>query len=443
MALDNIDRAVSELRHGRAVVVVDAEDRENEGDLIMAAEHVSESSVAFFLEHTSGFLCAAITDHRARELKLPPMVVENTESHRTAFLVSVDARGTGTGISAGDRATTIRALVDPATQSDDLARPGHVLPLQARPGGVLERPGHTEAGIDLCRLAGLAPAALLCELVSADRRTMMRGEELVEFARRHDMPIISIAALAEYRRERTGLVRRVSEASLPSGGDFAAICYRSTSDGVEHIAMTLGSVGDGGDTLVRIHSECLTGDVFRSERCDCGAQLEASMNLIRRRGRGVLIYVRGHEGRGIGLGRKLLAYQLQQRLGLDTVDANLQLGLPVDLRDYSVAAHVLADLGVCRVQLITNNPDKVAALTQHGLTVVERIPIRTPASAHNVAYLRTKRDRMGHDIDVTESAPAWGPVFSPLGGNEGPTSHSQLLSATNMTNGIGAPSFSA
>ena len=430
MALDDIDLALSRLRQGRPVVVVDDEERENEGDLIMAAEHVSERSVAFFLEHTSGFLCTAITDRRARELELPPMVTDNTEAHGTAFLVSVDARGTGTGISAGDRATTIRALVDAATRPWDLARPGHVLPLQARPGGVLERRGHTEAGVDLCRLAGLRPAALLCELVTADRCGMMRGAELFEFATAHEMPMISIAALAEYRRERTGLVQRVSEAALPARADFAAICYRSIDDGVEHIAMTLGPVGDGRDTVVRIHSECLTGDVFGSERCDCGAQLEASMDLIRRRGRGVLIYVRGHEGRGIGLGHKIRAYELQQRLGLDTVDANLRLGLPVDLRDYSVAAHILADLGVQRVQLITNNPDKQAALTEHGLTVVDRVPISTPASTHNVAYLRTKRDRMGHSIELAERSPSWGPVFPPR-----PTAA--------MADHPGVPSFSA
>ncbi len=401
MRFDDVEQALAALRGRRPVVVVDDEDRENEGDLILAAEHATEENIAFFLEHTSGLLCTAITGDRSRDLDLPPMVAHNTESHRTAFLVSVDGRhGTSTGISAGDRAATIRALADPATAPDDLARPGHVLPLLARPGGVLERPGHTEAGIDLCRLAGLRPAAVLCEIVTPDRRGMMRGADLVAFARAQNLPIISIADLITHRRARTGSVERVSAASIPIGSvEFQASCYRSRADRVEHIAFALGDVADGSDVLVRVHSECLTGDVFGSQRCDCGTQLSESLQLIRATGRGVVVYLRGQEGRGIGLGHKIQAYDLQQRLGLDTVDANLELGLPVDTRDYAVGAQILLDLGVRRVRLITNNPDKSAALTGHGIEVTERVALDSRVNAHNVTYLRTKRERMGHAID--------------------------------------------
>jgi 3,4-dihydroxy 2-butanone 4-phosphate synthase / GTP cyclohydrolase II len=400
--LDNVDQALAALRAGRPVVVVDDADRENEGDLILAAEHATESSVAFLLEHTSGFLCTAINAEMAEVLKLPAMVADNTEAHRTAFLVSVDLRsGTTTGISAGDRAATARALADPATLPDDLARPGHIMPLLARPGGVLERRGHTEAAVDLVRLAGLRPAALLCEIVTPDRRGMMKGSALTAFAREHQLPILSIAELVTFRQERTGCVERVSEATIPiEGKDFRAVCYRGDDDGSEHIAFVLGDVGDGGDVLVRVHSECLTGDVFGSQRCDCGSQLSASLALIRSQGRGVVVYLRGQEGRGIGLAHKLRAYDLQQRLGLDTVDANIALGLPVDARDYAIGAHVLIDLGVRRVRLITNNPDKQAALTRAGLTVVERVALEADLRPSTVTYLRTKQLRMGHAIDL-------------------------------------------
>jgi GTP cyclohydrolase II/3,4-dihydroxy 2-butanone 4-phosphate synthase/GTP cyclohydrolase II len=413
MRVDDIETALEAMRAGRPVVVLDDHDRENEGDLIMAAEFADEESVAFLLEHTSGLLCTAITAERAAELELPLMVTDNTESHGTAFLVSVDYRHeTSTGISAADRAATMRALAARETRPEDLARPGHVLPLLARPGGVLERPGHTEAGVDLCELAGLTPAAVLCEIVTPDRRGMMRGTDLVQFAAAHGLPVITIADLIAYRRcmpdtDRSGgappMVRRASETVIPVDGvDFRAVCY-STPDGQEHLAFALGDLGDLGDganVLVRVHSECLTGDVFGSQRCDCGDQLTSALRAVTAAGQGVLVYLRGHEGRGIGLAQKIRAYELQQRLGLDTVDANLRLGLPVDDRDYAVGAHILADLGVRRVRLITNNPDKVAALEEHGLTVVERVRMDTRTNPHNVSYLRTKRERMGHSIGV-------------------------------------------
>jgi 3,4-dihydroxy 2-butanone 4-phosphate synthase / GTP cyclohydrolase II len=402
MVLNGVDRALEALRRGRPVVVVDDADRENEGDLILAAEHATEQSVAFLLEYTSGFLCAAVSGKRATELRLPAMVDDNTEAHRTAFLVSVDVRhGTTTGISAADRAATARALADPATVPTDLARPGHVLPLLARPGGVLERRGHTEAAVDLVRLAGLRPAALLGEIVTPDRRGMMRDPALTAFAAEHGLPILSIADLVAFRHQRTSRVERLGEATIPiEGTEFRAICYRSEPDGPEHMALVLGDVADGGDVLTRIHSECLTGDVFESQRCDCRAQLSSSLELIRTRGRGVVVYLRGHEGRGIGLGQKLRAYELQQRCGLDTVDANLALGLPVDVRDYTTGAHVLRDLGVRKVRLITNNPDKQAAMADAGVVVVDRVALDAAVNASNITYLRTKKDRMGHTIDL-------------------------------------------
>ena len=402
MVLNGVEQALRALRAARPVVVVDDADREDEGDLILAAQYATEESVAFLLEYTSGFLCTAVSSDRAAELGLPAMVEENTEAHQTAFLVSVDLRdGTTTGISAADRAATVRALADPATAPADLARPGHVLPLLARAGGVLERRGHTEAAVDLARLAGLRPAALLCEIVTPDRRAMMRGPALTEFAEAHGLPILTIAELVAFRQERTGGVERVSEATIPiEGTDFRVICYRGQPGGPEHMALVLGDVADGGAVLTRVHSECLTGDVFGSQRCDCGTQLSSSLDLIRAHGCGVVVYVRGQEGRGIGLGNKLRAYELQQRLALDTVDANLALGLPVDVRDYSTAAHILLDLGVRTVRLMTNNPDKQDALDHAGVTVVGRVALDAAVTARNVTYLRTKKERMGHAIDL-------------------------------------------
>jgi 3,4-dihydroxy 2-butanone 4-phosphate synthase/GTP cyclohydrolase II len=356
-------------------------------------------------------------------LELGQMVQHNSESHGTAFTVSVDAmHGVTTGISAADRALTIRRLADPASAPGDFARPGHVFPLRAREGGVLTRPGHTEAGPDLCELAGLRPAAVICEIALPDG-TMARLPELVPFARRHGLAIVSIADLIAYRRRTEVTVERAAVTALPTEhGDFTAVGYRSTLDGTEHIALVAGGLGpdgrllDGEDLLVRVHSECLTGDVFGSLRCDCGPQLHASLERIAAEGRGILLYLRGHEGRGIGLAHKLRAYQLQET-GRDTVDANLDLGLPADARDYSVGAQMLADLGARSVRLLTNNPEKVAALTDHGLKIAGREPLPVQVGEHNLRYLLTKRDRMGHDLpwlDVAEAPPALAaPVIEP------------------------------
>ncbi|GAA2804880.1 GTP cyclohydrolase II [Saccharopolyspora taberi] len=397
MPSSSIAEAVAALAAGGKVLVVDDEDRENEGDLIMAAEHATTDDVAFFLEHTSGFLCVSIDEQRADELGLDLMVSANTESQGTAFLVSVDYRhGTTTGISAGDRAKTIRALADPRLEPADLARPGHVLPLRAKPGGVLRRAGHTEAGVDLCRMAGLSGAALLCEVVTPDRRHMMRRPELDGFAARHDIPMISIAALVEWMRER-GDVRPTGQATIPTDlGAFRAITYRSGSDGVEHLALAMGDVAGAEDVLVRLHSECLTGDLLGSLRCDCGAQLRMAMEHIAAAGRGVVVYMRGHEGRGIGLGHKLRAYELQQHQGMDTIEANRALGLPVDSRDYIPAARILSGLGIASARLMTNNLDKYRALAECGITVSERLPLEAEPNEHNISYLAAKRDRMGH-----------------------------------------------
>lgn len=412
--MSTITEALHALADKKMVVVVDNEDRENEGDLIMAAEHATIDNVAFFLEHTSGFLCVAIDESRARTLGLGLMVPTNTERHRTAYLVSVDyTPATTTGISAGDRAATVRALADPHLDPADLARPGHVMPLLAKPGGVLERPGHTEAGVDLCKMAGLSGAALLCEIVTPDRRDMMRRPQLEAFAARYDIPIISIAALRAWREQATstptgplaarrspGLtVTRSGHAALPTDiGTFHAIAYHSEREGIEHLALVMGDPATAPAPLVRLHSECLTGDLAGSLRCDCGTQFRSALSTIAEAGTGVLIYLRGHEGRGIGLGNKLRAYQLQQHEGLDTVDANVSLGLPVDSRDYDCACDILDDLGVREVRLMTNNPDKVRALADHGINVVEQVPHEAMPGYYNRGYLIAKRDRLGHTL---------------------------------------------
>ena len=397
MPTSSIAEAIAALAAGGKVLVVDDEDRENEGDLIMAAEHATTDDVAFFLEHTSGFLCVAIDEDRADALELDLMVSANTESQGTAFLVSVDYRhGTTTGISAGDRAMTIRALADPRLKPAELARPGHVMPLRAKPGGVLQRTGHTQAGVDLCRMAGLSGAALLCEIVTPDRRDMMRRPELDDLAAQHDIPMISIAALVEWMRDH-GRVRQTGQATIPTDlGAFQAITYQSESDGVEHLALAMGDVDGAQDLLVRLHSECLTGDLLGSLRCDCGSQLRMAMETIAAVGRGVVVYMRGHEGRGIGLGHKLRAYELQQYQGMDTIEANQALGLPVDSRDYIPAARILAGLGVTSVRLMTNNPDKCRALAECGIAISERLPLEAEPNEHNTHYLAAKRDRMGH-----------------------------------------------
>jgi 3,4-dihydroxy 2-butanone 4-phosphate synthase / GTP cyclohydrolase II len=381
--------------------VVDDEDRENEGDLIFAAEKATPELVAFMVRYTSGYICAPITEEEADRLELPPMYHTNQDRRGTAYAVAVDASsGVSTGISAADRARTLRLLSSADTRPTDLSRPGHVVPLRAKAGGVLRRPGHTEAAIDLSVLAGLRPAGVLCEMVNDDG-TMQRRPDLERFAKEHDLALITIADLVAYRRLHEKQVERVVETRLPTEhGDFTAVGYRALVDGSEHVALVFGEqghggLGDGKDVLVRVHSECLTGDVFGSKRCDCGPQLDAALERVAEAGRGVVLYMRGHEGRGIGLLHKLQAYQLQDR-GFDTVDANLELGLPADARDYGTGAQILYDLGVRSMRLLTNNPAKRAGLEGYGLTVTGREALPVRLHPENVRYLRTKRDRMGH-----------------------------------------------
>ncbi|MEU9778275.1 MULTISPECIES: bifunctional 3,4-dihydroxy-2-butanone-4-phosphate synthase/GTP cyclohydrolase II [unclassified Streptomyces] len=400
LALDPVEQAVRDIAAGRPVVVVDDEDRENEGDLVVAAEKATPEIVAFMMSECRGLICAPMEGTELDRLELPQMVADNTESMQTAFTVSVDAgpaHGVTTGISAADRSATLRLLADGGAGPADFVRPGHVFPLRAKPGGVLTRPGHTEAAVDLARLAGLRPAGAIVEIAGEDG-VMLRLPELVPFARKHGLTIVSIEDLIAYRRSAEPTVRREAEADLPTRhGRFTAYGYRSTVDGVEHVALVHGDLGDGEDLLVRVHSECLTGDIFHSLRCDCGPQLEESMRRVTETGRGVVVYLRGHEGRGIGLMSKLRAYELQER-GRDTLDANLELGLPADARDYAAAARILADLGARSVRLMTNNPEKVTALTRHGIRVLRREAVPVTAGEHNLRYLRTKRDRMGHDL---------------------------------------------
>ncbi len=400
MSFAKVEDAVTAVGRGEIVVVVDDEDRENEGDLIMAAEFATPETIAFFLHHTSGVICAPVTRERARELDLPLMVANNTETMRTAFTVSVDFRhDTTTGISAHDRAATVRALVDPATRPLDLLRPGHIFPLEARDGGVLKRAGHTEAAIDLARMAGLYPAGVLCELVNESKNDMARLPELERFAVEHGLVLISIADLIRYRRQTEKLVRRVAEARIPTEwGEFTCYAYESVLDGEHHIAFVKGAVQGQDNVLVRVHSECLTGDVFGSMRCDCGLQLQAAMKQVADAGMGAVVYLRGHEGRGIGIGHKLLAYQLQDQ-GHDTVDANIALGMPVDSREYGIGAQILVDLGITTMRLLTNNPSKKGGLAGFGLEITERVPLQTAPNAENIAYLRTKRERMGHLLE--------------------------------------------
>jgi 3,4-dihydroxy 2-butanone 4-phosphate synthase/GTP cyclohydrolase II len=394
-----IPEAVAAIGRGEIVVVVDDEDRENEGDLIMAAEAATPEKIAFFVRHTSGVICAPLTGARLDELEIPLMVRDNTESQRTAFTYSVDFRhDTSTGISASDRARTINALIDPATRPGDLARPGHIFPLRYADGGVLKRAGHTEAAVDLARMAGLAPAGVLCEIVNDDG-SMARVPDLVEFCKEHGLLLISIAELIRYRRQTEKLVRRVSEARIPTEwGEFTCYVYESVLDGEQHVAFVKGAVQGEQDVLVRVHSECLTGDVFGSRRCDCGIQLDQAMQHIADEGLGVVVYLRGHEGRGIGIGHKIRAYSLQDE-GADTVEANEALGLPVDSREYGIGAQILVDLGITTMRYMTNNPSKYGGLEGFGLDIVERVPLQSVPNPENLAYLRTKRDKMGHILD--------------------------------------------
>ncbi|GGT71122.1 MULTISPECIES: bifunctional 3,4-dihydroxy-2-butanone-4-phosphate synthase/GTP cyclohydrolase II [Streptomyces] len=408
LSLDPVEQAIRDIAAGRPVVVVDDEDRENEGDLVIAAEMATPEIVAFMMSECRGLICAPMESDELERLELPQMVDHNTESMRTAFTISVDAsaaHGVTTGISAADRATTLRMLAGGEAGPGDFVRPGHIFPLRARSGGVLVRNGHTEAAVDLARLAGLRPAGAIVEIAGEDGG-MLRLPQLVPFARKHGLTIISIEDLIAYRRTSEPTVRREAEVRLPTSfGAFTAYGYRSTTDGVEHVALVHGDIGDGADVLARIHSECLTGDIFQSQRCDCGPQLHASMRRITEEGRGVVIYLRGHEGRGIGLLSKLRAYELQER-GIDTLDANLELGLPADARDYAAGAQILKDLGVHSLRLMTNNPDKTAAVLRHGLAVTGREPMPVQAGEHNLRYLRTKRDRMGHDLPWLDAATA-------------------------------------
>ena len=416
ISLDEVTRAVADIAAGRPVVVVDDADRENEGDIIFAAGKATPELLAFTIRHTSGVICVPMPGEMLDRLQLPLMTSQNAERMRTAYTVSVDARdGVTTGISAADRARTIRTLADSATEAYEIVRPGHVFPLRYTSGGVLRRRGHTEAAVDLARLAGLTPAGVLAEIVNDDG-TMARLPQLREFADEHGLALISIQQLVDYRRHHERVVHRVVETRLPNEfGEWRALGYRNSVDGTEHVALVLGDLtAPGPDALVRMHSECLTGDVFGSHRCDCGTQLEAAMAAIAAEGRGVVLYLRGHEGRGIGLLSKLRAYQLQDD-GADTVDANTELGLPVDAREYSTGGQMLTDLGVSALRLLTNNPAKVDGLAGFGLRVTGRVGLPSLPTAHNLRYLTAKRDRLGHQID---GLPIVGEVSSGPAGSE-------------------------
>jgi 3,4-dihydroxy 2-butanone 4-phosphate synthase/GTP cyclohydrolase II len=405
VSFDTIEEAIEEIRNGRIVLVVDDADRENEGDFVMAAEKVSPEAINFMVTHGRGIVCLPVTGDRLDRLGIPLMVAARTGSHDTAFTVSIDARaGTTTGTSAHDRAATVRAVCDPATGPGDLQMPGHVFPLRAHDGGVLKRAGHTEAAVDLARLAGLAPAGVICEVMHPDG-TMARLPELRRVAAGHGLKLVSIADLIDYRRRREHLITKVAEATIPTEfGRFRAHAYESTVDGRVHVAMVLGEMGDGRDVITRVHSECLTGDVFHSLRCDCGTQLDGALRRIGQEGRGVLLYIRGHEGRAIGLAHKLRAYELQEA-GRDTVEANIELGFPADPRDYGIGAQILVELGVRSMRLLTNNPAKRAGLEGYGLSIVERIPLETAPTEENLRYLVTKREKLGHLLEGLDGAP--------------------------------------
>jgi 3,4-dihydroxy 2-butanone 4-phosphate synthase/GTP cyclohydrolase II len=396
--LDSVERAIADIAAGKPVVVMDDEDRENEGDLIFAAAKATPDLMGFTIRHSSGVICVPMPADMLDRLEIPLMTPHNRDRMRTQFTISVDARdGITTGISAADRAHTARVLADSATEPWEITRPGHVFPLRYHDGGVLSRRGHTEAAVDLARLAGLTPVGVLVEIVNDDG-TMKRGPELREFADEHGLALISIDDLVRHRHRTEDLVERVAKTRLPTRhGEFTAYGYRSTIDGSEHLALVYGDISGEEPVLTRVHSECLTGDVFGSQRCDCGPQLDEALQEVVAAGRGVVVYLRGHEGRGIGLVAKLEAYALQDA-GRDTVDANLDLGLPADARHYGAASQVLRDLGVARVRLLTNNPDKAEALADFGLTVTDRVPLTPRPNPHNLRYLRTKRDRMGHQI---------------------------------------------
>ncbi|MGD0884407.1 MAG: bifunctional 3,4-dihydroxy-2-butanone-4-phosphate synthase/GTP cyclohydrolase II [Thermodesulfovibrionales bacterium] len=395
---NTIDEAIADITKGKMVILVDDEDRENEGDLCMAAEKVTPAAINFMAKYGRGLICLSLTPQRVEELRLPMMTGENTSQFGTAFTVSIEAKkGVTTGISAADRATTILTAIDPKTGSEDLARPGHVFPLRAKPGGVLQRAGQTEGSVDLVRLAGIYPAGVICEIMSDDG-TMARVPELIEFATKHALKIVTVKDLIHHRIRTDRFVKRISDINLPTDhGEFRAIAYTNDMDSNVHIALVKGDIGPDDAVLVRVHSECLTGDVFGSKRCDCGEQLHRAMERIDKERKGVILYMR-QEGRGIGLANKLKAYELQDR-GLDTVEANLQLGFNPDLRDYGIGAQILVDLGVRKMRLMTNNPKKIVGLEGYGLRVLERVPIETKPHEKNIIYLKTKKKKLGHMLE--------------------------------------------
>jgi len=398
----SIPEAIEQISAGRMIIVVDDECRENEGDLVIAASKVRPDDINFMATHGRGLICMPMTGERLDELKIPPMTRDNTSAHDTAFHVSIGARANvTTGISAQDRATTVAVAIDPGAGPQDISMPGHVLPLRARDGGVLERAGHTEASVDLARLAGLAPAAVICEIMNADG-TMARRPELERFAEEHGLLIVTVADLIRHRRKTERLVERVAEVKMPTRfGDFVLYGYTSTVDDSVQMALVAGSPAGKSGVLVRVHSECLTGDIFGSLRCDCGAQLEEAMRRVQEVGEGVILYIVGHEGRGIGLAAKLAAYELQEQ-GCDTVEANTRLGFLPDLRDYGIGAQILADLGLTSMRLMTNNPTKVVGLEGYGLTIVEQVSLEMPSCSQNIAYLKTKKEKLNHSLRLGE-----------------------------------------
>lgn len=397
MPFATIDEAIEAVRQGQMIIIVDDADRENEGDLMIAAEKVTPEAINFMAKHGRGLICLAMEPRRLDELKIPLMVTENTSPHGTAFCVSIEAKNkVTTGISAYDRATTILTAIDPRTKPEDLARPGHVFPLRAREGGVLQRAGQTEAAVDICRLAGLYPAGVICEIMNDDG-TMARVPDLERFAREHGLLMITVADLIRYRMQRERLVREVVVITLPTRfGEFRLHAFENTVDGTHHVALVKGDVRSDEPILVRVHSECLTGDVFHSLRCDCGSQMEKALQMIEKEGKGVFLYIRNHEGRGIGLINKLRAYELQEKEGFDTVQANRSLGFRPDHRDHGIGAQILRFLGVRKMRLMTNNPTKYVALDGYGLEIVERVPIEVPPNEKNRQYLKTKKEKLGH-----------------------------------------------